>query len=176
MEYDISTQQATSAGFSRVWYGRRSEMTTIAQLPAAPTTPAEEVTIGDDHVFDTGKGFKQLFFDEDKSEVTAEQVGGKYSKGGKTIAEIFIPGKHPELIAWLKAKEDLIFLIEDSSCGSGSENPIQIGTNCSRVSFDETSFKGENGSSEEDPGITISISSKQDSILLFYGGTITEPA
>lgn len=175
MDYNVSTITPSTVGISRVRVGRRSEMTTVAQLPAVPTTPEEEVTIADDHVFAASKGFSEVAFDDEKSKWVSESTGGRYSKGSKVSLTLFIPGKSPNLIAWLKNREDVIFLIEDADCDAAGALPIQLGSNCNKVTWEEINGDGLEANADDDAGWTVTISAKSGAPLLFYSGVITEP-
>lgn len=166
--------QTPVKGLGRILYCEKADFDTIAQLPASPTTNAEYTTISDAHTFTGTNGFREMFFDSDRSNLGSESIGGKYTSQGKTNMEFFIPGAPDGLLALLRRKPDMIFLVYGSNCGGDAGVPWQLGTYCKGVEYDAAAYAG--GTTEvndEDPGFTLTISSIQSTHLIKYSGAVT---
>lgn len=175
MDFGISNlAEHRSKGVASIWYAERSEFDAIAQLPASPADLAAEVTIADTHTFLTTHGFRQIFVDTKKTRITSTPTGGEYSQGSEVKLATFIPGNAKELVAMLKRRPDLILIVENPGCEGNGQDPIQLGTNCNKVTIATADFDSQTTETGgDDPGWTVEFSCVTAAPLVFYAGTIT---
>lgn len=79
---------------------------TIAELPAAPASLAEYAVIADDHVFETGHNWLEIYCTLDKGEINDEPQGETDGRGFVSKANIFIPGAGKDVFAQANASNN----------------------------------------------------------------------
>lgn len=174
MDFEIASQVSGNdrvGGVGRVFYAEVADFTTIAQLPAAPATQADKVTISADHTFGGTDGFRVMYSTPNKTSVEANGVGDDGSVGSEVVANCFFPGTDQEFSAFLKDDPDLILLVEHPDCAQGEY--IQVGSKCraAKIARDWAFTTGV--APDGGKGFNFKVRAYMSS-LIFYTGTLTE--
>lgn len=98
---------------------------TFPKPGASPATPEDEYVVSTPPTFKTGKCFRKIYFEEDKSEFTMESLGTADGGGFKVTATGFVPSDDKDLnyLANIVRGSKYILVIPDSD---GTMN--QVGT------------------------------------------------
>lgn len=172
MDLNVANRSKKKNGLTRVLYATKEAFTTIAEPAAVPGDQEDKVTIDSDHEFSVGEGFREIFVNRDKSKFGWEGSGDRYSKTGKSMLVLFIPGDDKNFAALIKDDPDLMFLIQQNPCQSGSY--WQLGTKCDLASFDASSAKWTSGTidGQEVMGWEVTFFNYQDTVY-YYEGVVT---
>lgn len=76
---------------------------TIADLPAAPVTLDEYAAIVDDHIFEVGHNFLEIYCTLDKGEINDEPNGETDGRSFTSKATLFLPGAEKEKFGFANA-------------------------------------------------------------------------
>lgn len=176
MDFEIgAVSPNTEKGLGTLYFAERSLFTAIAQLPSAPANQEEKVTISDAHTFAGTDGFQKLTFNPKKSNYKSVPTGGDYSRGYEHTLEIVVPGNSKKFAAFLKDNPDIIIVATNVACGGTSQDPVQIGSKCGKVTIKPTEYDSKTTEvNEDDAGWTVTFSAPSGSPSLFYSGVITE--
>lgn len=101
------------------------------KCPAAPfTDPGDRITIREDHVFKSGKGFIKVLLAPEKNQLNATTVGDLMFQKMDQGLEIFIPGSYAEVHEFAKEiiNTPLIVISKDSECDANLH--YQLGCDC----------------------------------------------
>lgn len=173
MDLNVANRSKKKPGLTRILYATKESLATIAEPPSTGT-PAERVTIATDHTFTSGEGFREMFINRDKSVLGWEGSGDRYSKTGKSMITVFIPGDDKNVSALVKDDPDILFLIQQNPCQSGSF--WQLGTKCDLASYDASATKWTSGTIDGQTvmGWEMVFFNYQDTVY-YYEGAVTLP-
>ena len=147
------------------------------QCATEPENCAENinlVTISQDHVFLTDKGFLRINCAPSKNQLEAAMIGDAGSLKFMKSMKIFIPGSDAELHSQITQMMNTpgIYLVKDSNCGA--DVWYQLGCDCVYAHFKDGKFtSGTNKDGVKGYEITIEA---PDSAVTFYTGVITYAA
>lgn len=152
------------------YYAPISEIDNFPELPANPTTPAQEVTLdaSPGFTFLLSKFFRSLYSTMETSEVKDEPQGELDGQSFKHSAEIFFPGTSVEALAFAANvnNSNMVFIFEEASGG----NRRVIGSRAFPARC-KPSFK--TGKKTSDPkGMTLEIFSYGYTPAPLYDGVI----
>ena len=90
-------QQDNAPGTKKRVFAAPSRLITAISAPTgAGTTPGDTIVIPGDHTFGASDGFFELYTTLDTSQLTAESVGERDSRGHNVKLECFHPGIRSE--------------------------------------------------------------------------------
>ena len=102
------------------YYAPVSEIDNFPELPANPTTAAQEVTLDGRFTFLSSKFFRKLYLTFETSEIKDENQGERDGQSFKHIAEFFFPGTEAEALAFAANVNNtgMVFIFEEVSGGN----------------------------------------------------------
>lgn len=129
-------------GMSEVFVAPKSWFTTIAEAPLTGTVAGETVTITDDHVFASGKGFIKLPVNTRVTKLTGESGGEAGSATETWRCEAKIKGLKAETIEFntFAIDDEWIVLIKSGDCQDDSV--MQLGCECNGAEMKYTFDSG----------------------------------
>ncbi len=174
MDLNISTRSRKKPGLTEVLYAMREDLNVIAEPAPNPSNQAAKVTVAGNHTFQVGQGWRKMFVNLDKSNVGFEGSGDRYSKTGKMMIKCFIPGDKKEVAAMIKDDPEMLLLVRQNPCQTGSL--WQIGTKCDFATIDGASTKWTSGTIDGNTvmGWEFDVFCYQDT-LYYYEGEVTLP-
>ena len=153
------------------YYAPISDIDNFPELPAAPTTPEEEVTLESitGFTFKTGKNFLKIYSTEETSSVTSEPQGEVDGQSFVNKAKIFYPGSEIECMAFMKAvnNNNMVFIFEEASGGARRV----IGSKAFPAKCKPSHTTGEKTADRK--GMTMEIQSFGTTPAPFYTGDIS---
>ena len=148
------------------------DFATLSAPTPTPTTPAERVTISDDHVFNTGKCFKSIYLTLDKATIEALLQGDRDGKSFKNMFKGFTPGAKADLLGFISVikNEKFIAIIKLSDTVM-----IQLGSADFYAEIAAGGFKSAtNGAGTR--GVEFDIESMAPDIYTYTGAVSLTPA
>jgi hypothetical protein len=161
---------------SEIYVAKLSDIESLATpkgLQDTATANAEYVTIADDHVFKTGKGFTVIKAIIEKNSFEGKSIGSRSARSEENKLTINIVGSAPEIAGWLRRhkNEDVIVLFK--TFGRGDYRQIGSVDYAGWIS-DKTTVIGE--TVEGDAMRTIVIGDKQLYEAPYYEGARVKQA
>lgn len=98
------------------YYASYPDFLNFPKPGTTPATPEDEFIVSTAPTFKTGKGWKKIYFEEDKSEFTMESLGSADGGGFKVTATGFVPSDNKDLnyFANVVRGTKFIFIIPDA--------------------------------------------------------------
>lgn len=173
ISYRPANAELTQTGYLKAWISLVSDFDTMQEPVLSSPTPVigEKFTIGDSHIWTTGKEAISVYVRKDTIEANGETQGEIGSLRFLWTPKIFIIGDGATILEmnnnWMN--EDLILFVQDE-CSPAKY--VQFGCDCQAVNIQKNSFtSGTLKSGQKGFEVTGETYCKY-----FYEGTITERA
>ena len=168
---DIPKPSSNSQGIGQIALIAEIDWFTSLAVPTGNTNYGDDCIITGDHVFASGKGFREIYISNRASKLMAKYMGGQDTRAVKPELEAFMPKINPVTCTFFSENKGYVLLVPDIDCSS--KRWIQLGTKCRAAEIPPDSVEMTTGTAEtnEEAGHKFKVDWFGQRIFFYDGDT-----